>query len=149
MINRTAAFWQKKIKVLPRVVISLQLLCVAESIFEWVISISSKTSETYSELGGSCRSPMETEHDNLQTMTAIGSFEEAWLQQVRGHCRRQVYPPICQTVTVKRKHMREFYRSLCQVFQTSYTLIHKKKQNHLSHRATEKVYVRKRFTHIG
>lgn len=48
---------------------------------------------------------METEHDNLQTVAAVGAFEEAWAQQVRGHCRRQVDPPVCQAVTVKTKQI--------------------------------------------
>lgn len=34
---------------------------------------------TYSELGGSCRILMETEHNNLQAVTSIGAFEEARL----------------------------------------------------------------------
>lgn len=46
---------------------------------------------------------METEHNNLQAMAAIGAFEEACLKQVRGQCRRQVDPPVCQTVTVRIK----------------------------------------------
>lgn len=56
---------------------------------------------TYSELGGSRIRPMETEHDNLQAVAAVGAFEEAREQQVRGHRRRQVDPPVCQAVTVK------------------------------------------------
>lgn len=47
---------------------------------------------------------METEHNNLQAMTAIGAFEEACLQQIRRQCRRQVDPPVCQTVTVRIKN---------------------------------------------
>lgn len=58
---------------------------------------------TYGELGGSCRSSVKTEHYNLQAVTAVGAFEEAWVHQVRGHSRRQVDPPVCQAVTVKRK----------------------------------------------
>lgn len=46
---------------------------------------------------------METEHDDLQAVAAICAFEEAWLQQVRGHRRRQVDPPIRQTVAVETK----------------------------------------------
>lgn len=46
---------------------------------------------------------METEHDNLQAVATIGAFEEAWPQQVRRHCRREVDPPIRQTVAVKTK----------------------------------------------
>lgn len=66
---------------------------------------------TYSELGGSRGSPMETEHDNLQAVTAIGAFEEAWLQQVRGNHGRQVDPPICQAVTVKRKQTSQAHQN--------------------------------------
>lgn len=61
---------------------------------------------TYSEFGGPCRGPVKTEHDNLQTMTAIGAFKEAWLNQVRGHCGRQVDPPVCQAVADKGKQQR-------------------------------------------
>ncbi len=61
---------------------------------------------TYSELGGSRGSLVETEHDDLQAVTAVGAFEEAWLQQVRGHRRRQVDPPVRQAVTVERKQMK-------------------------------------------
>lgn len=60
-------------------------------------------SPTYSELGGSRRSLVETEHDDLQAVTAVGAFEEARLQQIRRHRGRQVYPPVCQAVTVTRK----------------------------------------------
>lgn len=55
---------------------------------------------TYSEFGCSCRHSMETKHDNLQAMTTIGAFEKAWLQQIRGLCRWQVDPSVCQAVTV-------------------------------------------------
>lgn len=57
---------------------------------------------------------METEHDNLQAVTAVGAFEEARLQEVRGHRRGQIDPPVCQTVTVKRRQRKatSFYRIL-------------------------------------
>ena len=48
---------------------------------------------------------METQHDDLQAVTAIGAFEEAWLQQVGGHSRRKVDPPVRQAVTVRRKNV--------------------------------------------
>lgn len=59
---------------------------------------------------------METEHDDLQAVAAIGAFEEARLQQVRGHHRRQIDPPVRQAVTVDRKQVKAtaFNRSLCQ-----------------------------------
>ncbi len=69
------------------------------------IATGNDYSLTYSELSGSRRSLMETEHDDLQAMAAIGALEETWLQQVRGHHRGQVDPPVCQTVTVKRKQV--------------------------------------------
>lgn len=49
---------------------------------------------------------METEHDNLQAVAAVRAFEETWLQQVRGHHRGQVDPPVGQTVTVKTKQIK-------------------------------------------
>lgn len=60
-------------------------------------------SSAYSELGGSQIDPVETEHDDLQAMTAVGAFEEARMEKVRGHQRWQVDPPVCQAVTVKSK----------------------------------------------
>lgn len=83
---------------------------------------------TYSELGGSCRSLVETEHDNLQAVTAIGAFEEAWLQQVRGHRRRQVDPPICQAVAVERKQMKA--AKAIRTARTDNSLILKRNQSH-------------------
>lgn len=56
--------------------------------------------QTHSKLGCPCRFLMEAEHDDLQTVTAVGAFEEARLQQVRRIRGGQVNPPIRQTVTV-------------------------------------------------
>lgn len=58
---------------------------------------------------------METEHDNLQAVAAVRAFEETWLQQVRGHRRGQVDPPVGQAVTVKTKQikLKAFHLILC------------------------------------
>lgn len=45
---------------------------------------------------------MKTEHDDLQAVAAIGAFEQARLQQVRGHPGGEVDPPVRQAVTVRK-----------------------------------------------
>lgn len=131
MIFRKAVFLWKKNQCVHRSAARLKVLHTAGPTCTRLIYFNEKTlfrlktntasdndySLTYSELGGSRRSLVETEHDDLQAVTAVGAFEEAWLQEVRGHRGRQVDPPVCQAVTVTRKgdESHSFYLNLCQV----------------------------------
>lgn len=44
--------------------------------------------------------PMEAEHDNLQTVAAIGAFEEAWPDEVVRVAGREVDAAVGQAVAV-------------------------------------------------
>lgn len=55
---------------------------------------------TYSKFGGFGPRAVEAQHNDLQAVAAVCTFEEARLQQVWREARGQVDPPICQAITV-------------------------------------------------
>lgn len=159
MIFRKAVLLWKKNQCVHRSAARLKVLHTAGPTCTRLIYFNEKTlfrlktntasdndySLTYSELGGSRRSLVETEHDDLQAVTAVGAFEEAWLQEVRGHRGRQVDPPVCQAVTVTRKETKTTAftwtsaKSITST-RTSYTLIHRRETGSYFKRTSHSFY---------